>query len=157
MLESDEAGISQQSAEERISQYGLNEVQYDKPPSWFVQLIRSFLNPFIFILLAIVIISYGIDVFFAAPGEKDFKTVIVVAVMILSSGFLSFFQEYRSSRPAEQLKSMIKTTAAVIREGKGRQEIPIEEIVPGEIIRLSAGDMIASGLRVISSADYLLH
>src|SRR5690625_6364143 len=45
MLESDEAGISQQSAEERISQYGLNEVQYDKPPSWFVQLIRSFLNP----------------------------------------------------------------------------------------------------------------
>jgi len=156
MLESDEAGISQQSAEERISQYGLNEVQYDKPPSWFVQLIRSFLNPFIFILLAIVIISYGIDVFFAAPGEKDFKTVIVVAVMILISGFLSFFQEYRSSRAAEQLKSMIKTTAAVIREGKGRQEIPIEEIVPGDIIHLSAGDMIPADCRVIASTDLFI-
>src|SRR5690625_5233751 len=98
MLESDEAGISQQSAEERISQYGLNEVQYHKQPFCFVHLIRSFLIPFIFILLAIVIISYGIDVFFDAPGEKDFKTVIVVAVMILISDFLSLFQEFSSSR-----------------------------------------------------------
>lgn len=156
MMESTEAGLSQQTAEERIAQYGLNEVQYDKPPSWLVQLIRSFLNPFIFILLAIVIISYGIDVFFAAPGEKDFKTVIVVAVMILISGFLSFFQEYRSSRAAEQLKSMIKTTAAIIRKEKGRKEIPIEEIVPGDIVHLSAGDMIPADCRVIDSTDLFI-
>lgn len=156
MMESTEEGLSQQTAEERIAQYGLNEVQYDKPPSWLVQLIRSFLNPFIFILLAIVIISYGIDVFFAAPGEKDFKTVIVVAVMILISGFLSFFQEYRSSRAAEQLKSMIKTTAAIIRKEKGRKEIPIEEIVPGDIVHLSAGDMIPADCRVIDSTDLFI-
>jgi|SRR5699024_8651443 len=73
MMDSSKTGISPESAEERISQYGLNEIRYDKPPSWFVQLIKSFLNPFIFILLAIVIISYGIDVFFAAPGEKILK------------------------------------------------------------------------------------
>src|SRR5699024_10246261 len=80
----------------------------------------------------------------------------VVAVMILISGFLSFFQEYRSSRAAEQLKSMIKTTAAVTREGKGRREIPITEIVPGDIIHLSAGDMIPADCRVLSSTDLFI-
>lgn len=156
MMDSSESGISAESAEERTERYGLNEVQYDKPPSWIVQLIKSFLNPFIFILLAIVIISYGIDVFFAAPDEKDFKTVLVVGIMILISGFLSFFQEYRSSRAAEQLKSMIKTTAAVTRKGIGRHEIPITEIVPGDIIHLSAGDMIPADCRVLSSTDLFI-
>lgn len=83
-----------------------NVVDYDKAPSWYMQLIKSFVNPFTLILLAIVVISFLIDVWFAAPGQKDWKTVIVVAVMIVISSLLSFFQEYRSNQAAEKLKSI---------------------------------------------------
>ena len=85
MMESGEEGLSETTAEERISKYGINQVEYDKAPSWPKQLLKSFLNPFIFILLAIVVISFGIDVWFAAPGESDYKTVLVVSVMIIIS------------------------------------------------------------------------
>ena len=88
-------GITEETAKNRISTYGLNEVDYDKAPAWYTQLIKSFANPFIVILIAIVVISYLIDVWFAAPGEEDWKTVIVIAAMILVSSLLSFFQEYR--------------------------------------------------------------
>src|SRR5690625_5849608 len=70
--------------------------------------------------------------------------------------FISYCNEYRTSHADEQLKRMTKTTAAVIREGKGRQEIPIEEIVPGDIIHLSAGDMIPADCRVIASTDLFI-
>ena len=95
MLDSSPDGITEETAKNRISTYGLNEVDYDKAPAWYTQLIKSFANPFIIILIAIVVISYLIDVWFAAPGEEDWKTVIVIAAMILVSSLLSFFQEYR--------------------------------------------------------------
>lgn len=123
MLDSSANGISDEAAKERISTYGLNEVDYDKAPSWYSQLIKSFANPFILILIAIVVISYLIDVRFAAPGKQDWMTVIVIGVMILLSSLLSFFQEYRSNRAAEKLKGMVTTTAAVLRKGKEREEI----------------------------------
>lgn len=133
LMESSEEGLSEADAKERISKFGLNEVEYDRAPSWFSQLVKSFINPFIFILLAIVIISFGIDVWFAAPGEKDFKTVVVVSVMILISALLSFFQEFRSNRAAEKLKSMVKTTATVLRKESGKTEVEMKYIVPGDI------------------------
>ncbi len=115
MMESSEEGILQATAEERISKFGLNEVAHDKPPTWFEQFVKSFVNPFIFILLAIAVISFVIDVWLVAPGEKDYKTVIVVATMIVISGLLSFFQEYRSNRAAEALKVMVRNTTAILR------------------------------------------
>ena len=117
MLNSSIDGITEEEAKERISTYGLNEVDYDRAPAWYTQLIKSFANPFILILIAIVVISYLIDVWFAAPGEEDWKTVIVIAAMILVSSLLSFFQEYRSNRAAEKLKGMVTTTTAVLRKG----------------------------------------
>lgn len=79
-MESSKEGISQATADERISKFGLNEVAQDGAPSWFKQLVKSFVNPFIFILLTIGIISFAIEVRFAAPGERDFKTVIGVLI-----------------------------------------------------------------------------
>ncbi|HLV42884.1 MAG TPA: HAD-IC family P-type ATPase [Brumimicrobium sp.] len=131
-------------------------MDYDKAPSWYVQLFKSFVNPFVLILLAIVVISYVIDVWYAAPGEKDWKTVIVVAVMIIVSSLLSFFQEYRSNRAAEKLKNMISTTAAVLRKGEVREEIVMTQIVPGDIVYLAAGDMIPADCRVIESIDLFI-
>lgn len=119
-IKSSGSGISGAEAKERLSTYGLNEVEYDRSPSWIRQLIQSFVNPFIFILLAIVVISYGIDVLFAAPGDEDYKTVLVVSIMILISGLISFIQEYQNNCAAEKLKSMITTSVSVLRPGRAR-------------------------------------
>ncbi|NLZ96247.1 MAG: magnesium-translocating P-type ATPase [Bacteroidales bacterium] len=156
MLDSSADGITEEAAKKRISTFGLNEVDYDRAPAWYTQLIKSFANPFILILVAIVVISYLIDVHFAAPGEKDWMTVIVIAAMMLVSSLLSFFQEYRSNLAAEKLKGMVTTTAAVLRKGKEREEIVMKEIVPGDIVYLAAGDMIPADCRVVESIDLFI-
>ncbi len=155
-MESSKEGISQATAEERISKFGLNEVAHEKAPSWLEQLMKSFVNPFIAILFVIAVISFMIDVWWAASGEKDYKTVIVVGAMILISAFLSFFQEYRSNRAAEQLKSMVKNTAAVLRKDLGRNEIEMSQIVPGDVVYLAAGDMIPADCRIVESIDLFI-
>ena len=156
MLDSSSEGISEEAAQKRISTFGLNEVDYDRAPSWYTQLIKSFANPFILILIAIVVISYLIDVWFAAPGDEDWKTVIVITAMIIVSSLLSFFQEYRSNRAAEKLKGMVTTTAAVLRKGKKREEIEMKQIVPGDVVYLAAGDMIPADCRVVESIDLFI-
>ncbi|TRX38159.1 magnesium-translocating P-type ATPase [Flavobacterium sp. ZT3R18] len=153
MLESSEKGLTKPASEERIREFGLNEVQHDKAPSWISQLLKAFVNPFIFILLIIAIISFIIDIWMVPLGEEDFKTVIVVAMMVLFSALLRFFQEYRSNKAAENLKGMVKTTATVLRKFMGKREIAMTELVPGDIIFLSAGDMIPADCRIMQSKD----
>ena len=146
-------GLSVEQVQEKLTAYGLNEVHHEKAPSWAKQLIQAFINPFIGILLIIAIISFIVDVWMAKPGEAEYKTVIMVGIMVMVSSLLRFFQEYRSNRAAEQLKSMVKTTATVLRKLKGKIELDIKELVPGDIIFLSAGDMIPADCRIIQSKD----
>lgn len=153
MLESSEAGITKLTSDDRLKKYGPNEVQHDKAPSWLNQLFKAFINPFIFILLVIAAISFIVDIWMAAPGEADFKTVIMVAVMVLFSALLRFFQEFRSNRAADKLKSMVKTTATVLRKFIGKREIAMTELVPGDILYLSAGDMVPADCRIMQSKD----
>lgn len=96
-------------------------------------------------------ISVVTDIILPAPGDRSFRTVIVITTMVTISGLLRFIQETRSNNAAENLKSMVKTTATVEREGK--KEIPLSEIVPGDIVYLAAGDMIPADVRIISSKD----
>ncbi len=145
-LTSDEVAIRQQK-------FGLNEIAHDKAPAWYVQLFQAFLNPFIGILIVLAVVSLITDVFLAAPGDRDYKTVIVVSVMVLLSSLLRFWQEFRSNKAAEQLKSMVKTTATVLRKEVGKMEINIEQLVPGDIVFVSAGDMIPGDCRIIHSKD----
>ena len=152
-LESNEQGLSKASVEEKKRQFGLNEIQHEKAPAWYVQLFQAFLNPFIAVLIILASVSFVMDVLLAAPGEQDYKTVIVVGVMVMLSSLLRFWQEYTSNRAAEELKSMVKTTATVIRQDKGRFEINIIDLVPGDIVFLSAGDMIPADCRIIQSKD----
>ncbi|CAA9194436.1 Magnesium-transporting ATPase, P-type 1 [Flavobacterium bizetiae] len=156
MLESSEAGISMPTSNERIKKYGPNEVQHDKAPSWLKQLFKAFINPFIFILLVIAIISFVVDVWLAAPREADYKTIIMVAVMVLFSALLRFFQEFRSNQAADKLKSMVKTTATVLRKFMGKKEIAMTELVPGDIVFLSAGDMVPADCRIMQSKDLFI-
>ncbi|APU99940.1 magnesium-translocating P-type ATPase [Sphingobacterium sp. B29] len=153
MLETSREGITDEMAKERQQKFGLNEVKHQKAPKWYVQLLKSFANPFIYILLLIATVSFIIDVGLPEVGERDYKTVVVVSIMILVSALLRFVQEYRSNAAAEKLKSMVKTTATVLRKFKGKREIPIVELVPGDIVYLSAGDMIPADCRIVQSKD----
>ena len=156
LVETSEEGITQTSAEKRIAKFGPNEVDYDRAPSWFAQLLKAFANPFIYILLAIMAISSFTDIWMAAPGDADYKTVIVIAAMIIISVLLSFFQEFRSNQAAEQLKKMVITTATVLRKGLGKTEISMSDLVPGDVVSLSAGDMIPADCRVVKSIDLFI-
>ena len=78
---------------------------------------------------------------------------MLLSLMILLSSLIRFWQEYRSNRAAERLKSMIKTTALVLRQDQGKKEIDIKELVPGDIVFLSAGDMIPADCRILQSKD----
>ncbi|WP_223583412.1 magnesium-translocating P-type ATPase [Sphingobacterium sp. GVS05A] len=153
MLESSDEGITDDMANERRQKFGLNEIQHQKAPKWYIQLIKAFANPFIYILLVIAAVSFVLDVWLASPDDRDYKTVLVVSIMVLISALLRFIQEYRSNAAAEKLKGMVKTTATVLRKFKGRREISIAELVPGDIVYLSAGDMIPSDCRIIQSKD----
>jgi Mg2+-importing ATPase len=153
MLDSKEPGLTKYQVQERLQRNGLNEIAHEKAPTWYVQLIQAFVNPFIGVLLAIATISLVMDVLIASPADRDYKTVIVVSIMILMSSLLRFWQEFRSNKAAAQLKGMVKTTATVLRHGTGKTEVDIKHLVPGDIIYLSAGDMIPADCRIIHSKD----
>lgn len=156
MLESSEEGLSRANVDEKKRKFGLNEIQHEKAAAWYVQLFQAFLNPFIAVLIILASVSFVLDVLMAAPGEQDYKTVIVVGVMVILSSLLRFWQEYSSNRAAEELKSMVKTTATVLRQHKGRIEVNIIDLVPGDIVYLSAGDMIPADCRILQSKDLFI-
>ena len=156
MLDTQDTGLTQLQVREKQTTFGANEIAHEKAPAWWIQLLQAFVNPFIGILIVIAIISLITDVMLANPGDRDYKTLIVVSIMVFLSALLRFWQEFRSNLAAEQLKSMVKTTVTVVRNGglgPGKQEIDIKEVVPGDIILLSAGDMIPADCRILQSKD----
>ncbi|EHQ26677.1 magnesium-translocating P-type ATPase [Mucilaginibacter paludis] len=156
MLESGEGGLGRAVIEEKRRKFGLNEIQHEKAAAWYVQLFQAFVNPFIAVLLILASVSFVLDVMMAAPGEQDYKTVIVVSVMVILSSLLRFWQEFSSNRAADALKSMVKTTATVLRQKTGRTEVNIVDLVPGDVIYLSAGDMIPADCRILYSKDLFI-
>lgn len=156
-LESSPEGLTDEFIDEKLDNFGANDIRQEKKLRWYVELGAAFLNPFVGILAVIAIVSFILEVWMAPPGEEDYKTVIVVGVMVMVSSLMRFIQEYRSSLAAEKLKSMVKTTATVFRSPDGKAEIDIELLVPGDIVYLSAGDMIPADCRVLQSKDLFLN
>ncbi|MBI0250232.1 magnesium-translocating P-type ATPase, partial [Yersinia pestis subsp. pestis] len=153
-------GLTEEDARERLELYGINQVAHEKAPPAFLQLLAAFNNPFIFVLIILASISFFTDYWLPLQegGETDLIGVSIIVTMVLISGLLRFWQEYRTNKAAEALKSMVRTTATVLRRGHygakpTQQEIPINQLVPGDIILLSAGDMIPADLRLINSRD----
>jgi Mg2+-importing ATPase len=153
MLNSKETGLSIDEVQNKQKQFGPNEIAHEIAPAWYLQFLQAFLNPFIGVLIVIAVISLITDVLTVSPKDRDYKTLTVVSIMVFLSSFLRFWQEYRSNKAAGQLKSMVKTTALILREAVGKKEIDIKEIVPGDIVFLSAGDMIPADCRIIQSKD----
>ena len=153
-LEASKSGLTEEQVEARLDQYGPNEVTHEKPPTWYQQLFHAFLTPFNGVLFAVSVVSLFSDVIFAAPEDRSFRTIIVLITMILLSTLLRFWQEFRSNKAAEELKAMVTSTTAVLRAGMDRpQELPISSLVPGDIVYLSAVDMIPADVRLLSAKD----
>ncbi|MBO9691971.1 magnesium-translocating P-type ATPase [Chryseobacterium sp.] len=156
MLETSEEGLSDNTVKDRLKIYGRNEIATQKAPSWLKQFAHSFFNPFNYILACIAVISLFIDAILAPEGEKDFSTSIIISVMLLFSTILRFIQEFRSNKAAEALKKMVKTSCLTKRKFHESEEIEITEIVPGDIVILSAGDMVPADCRILKSKDLFI-
>jgi Mg2+-importing ATPase len=149
-------GLNQINIEESRNKYGNNTVTHGKKTSLPKRIAKAFINPFTAILIGLAIVSTFTDIIIAEAGEADPVAVIIITIMVLVSGILRFLQETRSDRAAESLLKMIKTTTNVQRKETGKQEIPIEDIVVGDIIHLAAGDMIPADIRIIHAKDLFI-
>lgn len=147
------SGLNQDLVEISREQHGSNIITQEKKNTVFKKLFRSFFDPFTLVLLALALISFLTDVVFVSAEKRDFTAVIIVLVMVLISGSVRFIQEFRSGNAAKKLKEMVKTTIAVEREENGTSELPVSEIVCGDIIHLAAGDMIPADIRILNSID----
>lgn len=148
-------GLTDALAERSRDEYGANILTNGKKDSAAKRLTEAFISPFTLVLLALAVISVFTDIVFASAGERSYATVGIISAMVIISGTLRYVQETRSCNVAEKLTGMLHTTACAERGGVKR-EIPIEEIAVGDIIHLSAGDMIPADLRILTAKDLFI-
>ena len=150
-------GLTERKVEESKDIYGKNVVKSSNKNSLIKRLYGAFINPFTLVLIVLAIVSAFTDIIFAEPGDKNPITVIIISVMVLISGFLRFIQEARSEKASEKLNEMIETTACIKRANAEKKEIPVDEIVVGDIIYLSAGDLVPADVRIINAKDLFIN
>ena len=148
-------GLVDDQVEENRDAYGENVITKGQEDSMIRKIYESIINPFTVILLVIALVSFITNVWLAKPGEQDPTTSIIIVILVLISGGIRFIQELRSDKAASNLSRMIVNTATVLRDGS-EQEIPINEIVVGDVIKLSAGDMIPADVVLIDSRDFFV-
>jgi Mg2+-importing ATPase len=136
-------GLTQSEAQERASTAGPNEVAQERRQGWFVRFLKIIGNPLVILLATLSAVSFL---------TGDARAGTVMAVMVALSVGLRFLQEARADAAAAKLKAMIHVTATVLRDGESK-EMPLRDLVPGDLIKLSAGDMIPGDVRVLSSKD----
>ncbi len=152
-LASNERGLTQAEVDSSRAFYGSNvpvEVRRISPAR---RLLASFADPFTYILLAIAAISVVTDVVLVAPQDRNPMAPAIIAVMVLISGGMRFVQDTRSSNAADALGRMIETTANVQRAEAGRVEVPLEDVVVGDVVHLAAGDVVPADVRLLKAHD----
>jgi P-type Mg2+ transporter len=152
-FEGHEDGLSAREAAARLRRIGANEIEHEKPLTWWLHLWHCYSNPFNFLLTVLALVSWA---------SGDAKATVVIGVMVVLSTAVRFVQEGRSHQAAESLKAMVSNTATVLRRSSGpaptpakaeptRLEIPIRKLVPGDLVALSAGDMVPADCRVVTA------
>ena len=149
-LSTTQAGLSWEEAESRQDEFGENVITIGNKNTMLHRLREAVINPFNIILLLIAVITYFTDV--AASSKPNYLTVIIILSLVFLSSLVAFVQSQRSNAAAEKLSKMISNKADVWRDGK-LTEIPMDEVVPGDIIRLSAGDMLPADVRFLATKD----
>ena len=142
-LNTSPSGLTEDEAAARLAQYGLNEVGREKKQGWPSRLWVAVRNPLVILLTILAVLSF-------ATG--DFRAGTVMLLMVVLGVSLRFVQETRADSAAAKLKAMISVTATVVRDGQPR-ELPLQQLVPGDIVKLSAGDMIPGDVRLLSAKD----
>ncbi len=148
-------GLDSEQVEENRDLYGENTITKGQEDSILKKIYESIINPFTIILLVIAFISLVTNVWLAKPGQEDPTTSIIIVVLVLISGGIRFVQELRSDKATTNLSKMIVNTATVIRDGL-EQELPIDELVVGDLVKLSAGDMIPADVILFESRDFFV-
>ena len=154
-LQSQATGLTDGEAALRLARDGPNEVQHETPLPGWLRLWRCYLNPFNLLLTVLALLSLG---------SGDDKATVVIGVMVVLSTTIRFVQEGRSHRAAESLRAMVTNTATVLRRGadaaadappapRSPREIAVRSLVAGDVVTLSAGDMIPADCRVLSARD----
>lgn len=153
-------GLEPGKVEENRSEYGSNKVTREKKKTLPQRLAGAFINPFTAILFCLALVSSFTDMIFphfslfgCVPKDFDCLTVVIILTMVFLSGTLRFVQESRSGNAAEKLLAMITTTCTVTRKGQEMVEIPLDEVVVGDIVHLSAGDMLPADVRILDAKD----
>lgn len=174
-LDSSLLGLTKDQIEEKQKEYGKNDFSH-KHFVWYKQLFRNLVNPFIIILTIIAIYNF-ISYFVINDDPSDRSELwgaIIVLVMVVLSVVITFFQDFRSYKSSEKLREMVETTASVFRYSRkfpdrkinlddlnsvaqNTKEILIEELVPGDIVFLSSGDMVPADVRLLKSIDLFIN
>jgi Mg2+-importing ATPase len=141
------SGLSEAEAESRLKRFGMNEIAREKRQSALMRLLGNVKNPLVLLLLALGVLSYL---------TGDLRAMVVIFVMVVLGVVLRFFQEMRADNAAEKLQAMVSNTATLVRGGK-EEEVSLKMLVPGDIIRLAAGDMVPADVRVLSAKDLFLN
>ncbi|MCX6780261.1 MAG: HAD-IC family P-type ATPase, partial [Candidatus Magasanikbacteria bacterium] len=140
-------GLSSAEAHKRLLKFGKNEAVTEKRLFWPVVLFNNFRDPLSLLLVALAIISFF---------TGDTRATFMIGAMVLLSVLLRFFQEIKADKAAHALKAMVHTTAKVIRNGK-EINIPLPALVPGDIVKLSAGDMVPADLILLSYKNLFIN
>jgi Mg2+-importing ATPase len=151
------AGYDEDDVAERRDEYGVNRITRRENDTLLKKIVGAFINPFTVVLIVLAVVSLFTDVIFVEPGQApDVTAVVIIVVMVLVSGFLRFIQEMRSNNAAKRLTEMVKTTVYAQRKFHGAElnethsekvEIPLDEIVVGDLVYLAAGDMIPADVQ----------
>ena len=140
-------GLAAGEVETRLDTYGPNEVAREKRITWYMRLWDNLKNPLVILLVVLGVISYL---------TEDIRAAIMIFLMVVLGVVLRYFQEQRADHAAEELKAMVSTTATVVRDGS-HQEISLKDLVPGDIVLLSAGDMVPADVRLFNAKDLFLN
>jgi Mg2+-importing ATPase len=141
------SGLSEAEAGSRLKQFGTNEIAREKRQSALMRLLVNIANPLVLLLTALGVLSFL---------TGDLRATVVIFMMVVLGVVLRFFQEMRADNAAEKLKAMVSNTATLVRGGK-EEEVSLKMLVPGDIIRLAAGDMVPADVRVLSAKDLFLN
>ncbi|MCQ8774029.1 magnesium-translocating P-type ATPase [Streptomyces telluris] len=153
-------GLRRDDAELRLDRDGANVVAHDTGPRWYAQLAKAFWNPFIMILAVLLVIMYV--QWLQVSDEEPFDPKIpIIGAMVLVSGLLRFWQEHRSAGAAAALRALVTTTTAVQRRADRTAapvtaEIPMDQVVVGDVVHLAAGDLVPADLRLLTAKDLMV-
>lgn len=149
-------GLTKNQVKKNINTYGENDTKANKSDTVIIQFFKAFANAFVAILVIIAIITYLTNVVFVPPSQQSWSQIYIILFLIVVGGVIKFFQEYRSEKAAEALKSFIRSTCLVKRDNKPFEKIDMKKLAVGDIVKLQTGDIIPADLKILECKDFLI-